>query len=134
MILFICTGNTCRSPMAQAIAALHGVEAASAGLSVLPGAPATPQAQRAVRALGGDLSRHLARPVSEEMMAQAETVFPMTQAHALMLARLFPAHAHKIHLLSPQIPDPFGGDDAAYAQCAGQLLLALQNARLISRP
>ena len=131
MILFICTGNTCRSPMAMALCRLHGVDALSAGLSAFPGDAAIPEAQRAMRVLGGDLSHHRARMVSEEMMQKAEKVFPMTQAHALMLARLFPTHAHKIQLLSPQIPDPFGGDDQMYAHCAHQLLLALKNAGVL---
>ena len=131
MILFVCTGNTCRSPMAMALCRLHGVDALSAGLSAFPGDVAAPPAQRVIRALGGDLSSHRAQTVSEELMAQAEKIFPMTQSHALMLSRLFPAHAHKIQLLSPQIPDPFGGDDALYRHCAHQLLLALQNAGML---
>ncbi len=132
MILFICTGNTCRSPMAMALCRLHGVDAQSAGLSAFPGDSAALPAQRVIQALGGDLSRHRAQTVSEELMAQAEKVFPMTSSHALMLSRLFPDHAHKIQLLSPQISDPFGGDDDAYRCCTHQLLLALQNAHLIS--
>ena len=131
MILFVCTGNTCRSPMAMALCRRYGIDAKSAGISAFPGSPASPEAQRTARALGGDLSRHQARQITEEMMQEAKKVFPMTQSHALMLARLFPAHAHKIQLLSPQIPDPFGGDDQVYAHCAKQLLLALQNAGVL---
>ena len=132
MILFVCTGNTCRSPMAMALCRLHGIDAQSAGLSAFPGDAAAPPAQRVIRALGGDLSQHRAQTVSEPLMEQAEKIFPMTASHALMLNHLFPAHAHKIQLLSPSIPDPFGGDDETYRRCAHQLLLALQNAHLIS--
>ena len=132
MILFICTGNTCRSPMAQAIAALHGVEADSAGLSAFPGAPATLQAQAAIQRLGGDLSRHRAKLVSDPLLQKADLIFPMTESHAFALRQHFPAHARKIRLLSPQIPDPFGGSMQDYEACAHQLTLALKNAGIIS--
>ena len=131
MILFVCTGNTCRSPLAQAIAALHGVEADSAGLSAFPGAPASRHAQMAIQKLGGDLSAHRAQIVSESLLQKARLIFPMTESHALVLRQYFPAHAHKIRLLSPQIPDPFGGNLQEYEACAHQLTLALQNAGII---
>ena len=131
MILFVCTGNTCRSPMAAAIARAAGVDAGSAGLYALPGDCATPQAVRAAALYGGDLTGHRARPVTAGLMAEAEAVYAMTAAHAAELARRFPSCQRKIRVLSPAIPDPFGGSDAVYAQCAGAIHRSLANAGLL---
>ena len=74
MILFVCTGNTCRSPMAAAMARKMGLQAESAGLSAFPGMPATPQALRAAQRHGGDLAGHRARMVDAEMVKRADAV------------------------------------------------------------
>ena len=127
MLLFVCTGNTCRSPMAAALARRMGIDAQSAGLAPWPGAPATAPAQRAAARLGADLSAHRAQAVTPALMAGAERVYAMTQAHADALRSRFPAYADRVFVLRPQIPDPYGGDDHVYAQCAQMLIQALAN-------
>lgn len=133
MLLFVCTGNTCRSPLAAALARRMGIDAQSAGLSPLPGAPATIQAQRTAAALGADLSAHRAQAVSPDLLAGADRIYAMTQAHADALRSRFPAFAERIFTLHPQIPDPYGGDDQVYAQCAQLLLKALAHEGLTSK-
>ena len=81
MILFICTGNTCRSPLAAALARSRGIDAVSAGIMVYPGSPATPEAVRAAKRHGADLTQHQAQPVTEELLKKADQVWVMTPDH-----------------------------------------------------
>jgi len=131
MILFVCTGNTCRSPLAAALSRARGVWAESAGIAARSGDPATPRAIRAAARHGADLTDHLAQPVTEDFMARAQWVFAMTDAHAEYLKCLFPACAGKVRVLRPAIPDPYGGDDGVYEACVQALLTALENAGII---
>ena len=125
MLLFVCTGNTCRSPLAAAMARQRGISAESAGLYALPGAPATPQAVRTARRHGMDLTAHRAQPVTEALLARASRVLTMTPEHADALRERFPSFAGKIASLSPAIPDPYGGDDGDYEICFQELEAAL---------
>ncbi|MBQ7655917.1 MAG: low molecular weight protein arginine phosphatase [Clostridia bacterium] len=128
MILFICTGNTCRSPLAAALAKSRGVDAQSAGLMAWPGSPATDEAIRAAAHHGGDLKSHRARPVTEELLKQADKVWVMTPEHWSALNQCFPEYAYKVDVLAPAIPDPYGGDDAVYERCAARLIEAMKRA------
>jgi len=137
-VLFVCSGNTCRSPMAEAIARkviadkLHiaaddlenrGVSVLSAGSFALPGARATPAAVEAVKAMGADLSRHRSRPLSVELIHQADVIYAMGRAHAAAVTSLVPSAADKTHTLDPDqdVEDPIGGDDSLYRELAVQL-------------
>ena len=131
MILFICTGNTCRSPLAAALARARGVDAESAGLYALPGDLATPQAVRAAQRHGADLTRHRAQGVTEALLARTDKIFVMTPSHRDALCARFPAVSQRVRVLEPAIPDPFGGDDAAYEQCALRLLEAMERAEIL---
>ena len=131
MILFVCTGNTCRSPMASALARAAGVDAQSAGMHAFPGAPASPQAIRAARLYGADLTDHRARMLDETMLRDAEAVWVMTEAHEALLNMMFPQYARKVNVLWPPIPDPFGGDDRTYERCAKSLMEAMQRADIL---
>ena len=131
MILFICTGNTCRSPLAAALARNRGIDAESAGLTGWHGSPATPEADRAAARHGADLTRHQARPVTEELLKKADQVWVMTSGHWDALNIRFPELAAKAEVLYPEIPDPYGGNDAVYERCALRLLEAMKRAGII---
>lgn len=142
-ILFVCSGNTCRSPMAEAIArhllasqmvrtmrggAAAGGRAAavlvrSAGVGAVEGEPAAPEARRALKALGIELGAHRSKPVTPRMIADAHEVFAMTAAHRQAVVRLDPAAEAKVRMIDPagDVPDPIGGPDDLYASTARRL-------------
>jgi protein-tyrosine phosphatase len=137
-ILFVCSGNTCRSPMSEGIARhvlaekLHvpepelekkGISVLSAGSFALPGSRATPQAVQALKELGVDLSHHRSRPLTVELIHQADMIFTMSRNHAQAVAALVPSAAEKVATLDPEgdIEDPIGSDVAVYQDLAGQL-------------
>lgn len=130
MILFVCTGNTCRSPLAQALAQKLGMDAVSAGLYAQPGAPATPEAQQAAQAHGCDLRCHRAQPLTAALVSAADLICPMTAAHADAICSRYPQAAGKLQPLFPEIPDPFGQGLEAYMACASALLQALDRLSL----
>ena len=137
-ILFVCSGNTCRSPMAEGLARQvlaeklgvqeaelekRGINVISAGSFAMPGARATPQAVEALRDLGVDLSRHRSRPLSVELIHQADVVYTMGRSHAMAAVSLVPSAAEKVMTLAPgrDIDDPIGSDLAVYRSLAGEL-------------
>ncbi len=131
MILFVCTGNTCRSPLACALARSAGVDAQSAGISPLPGAPASAHTQTIARRYGVDLSGHRARQVDEALLREAEAVWVMTEDHQALLDMMFPQYARKTGVLWPPIPDPYGGGLPVYEKCAQRLLEAMRRAEIM---
>jgi protein-tyrosine phosphatase len=141
-ILFVCTGNTCRSPLAEVLCrkmladrlgvgadelAARGFAVGSAGVAALVGDEATPEAAEVARELGADLAGHRSQPVTPEQLAAATDVIAMTAAHAQMLAWRFPGQGPAVTLLSPDgdLPDPFGSDLGVYRECARSIQLHL---------
>ena len=130
-ILFVCTGNTCRSPLAEAFcrqrAGMAATDVRSAGLFAVVPSPASEGARYAAAALGASLDAHSAHAVTEDLMGWADAVYVMTRAHLAQLQARFPSYARKMKTLSSQdIPDPFGGEQAVYHACAVQIHAAVQ--------
>ena len=106
-ILFVCTGNTCRSPMAAGLFAkilqekgVTGVEITSAGLVAVDGAPASAEAIEAMRRAGVDLTGHRARRLTREMALAADLVLTMTRRQKEAVLALAPEAGEKIFTLT----------------------------------
>jgi protein-tyrosine phosphatase len=141
-IVFVCTGNTCRSPLAEGLCrklladhlrcpaaelGKHGFCVQSAGLAAMIGAEATPEAVAAAAELGADLAGHGSQPLTIEMLLQADRLFAMTASHLRML---YGVRGVTPRLLSPDgadVADPIGGPPELYRECAHQIRGHLEN-------
>jgi protein-tyrosine phosphatase len=139
-IVFVCTGNTCRSPLAEGLfkkrladhlgcrpeeLAAQGFLVRSAGLAALAGGSAAAEAVEAARELGADLSQHVSRPLTPELAAQADFLIAMTDSHLRALSGQYPQLGVRPRLLRPDggdVPDPIGADQETYRACAQQIL------------
>jgi protein-tyrosine-phosphatase len=97
-----------------------GISIISAGSFAMPGARATPQAVEALRPMGADLTKHRSRPLTVELIHQADVIFTMSRNHAAAVTALVPSAADKTMTLDPggDIDDPIGGDLQLYQQLA----------------
>src|SRR5678816_3601079 len=135
-VLFVCTGNVCRSPMAEGLFR-HAVEGRgqyrviSAGLGAMEGQPPSPYAVQAVRELGIDISNQRSRMLTPELVETADFIFGMTHSHIDTVMLLYPHAAEKTFLLrefdetldlfEKDISDPIGGSYEVYLNCRDQI-------------
>ncbi len=139
LVLFVCTGNTCRSPMAEMICRKliaeklkcrleeledRGVIVMSAGVSAMAGTGATPEAVQVLADRGLDLSSHITQPLNDRLVRHADLILAMTQAHRQAIVARWPDAAERTFLLCGDhvdVADPIGGPRELYRSCADQI-------------
>ena len=129
-VLFVCTGNTCRSPMAAALFNKIATEKdldvriESAGIFAEEGAPASTEAIFVMKEYDIDLLGHHAQPINTELLEKSDVILTMTAAHKMLLEQYAEGKVFTLSEyadLDDDIDDPFGGDVEEYKECADEL-------------
>jgi protein-tyrosine phosphatase len=145
LVAVVCTGNTCRSPMAEAMFRRRvaerlgckpeeledrGIMIISAGIAAMEGGRAAAEARQIMSEMGLDLSSHLSQPLTDRLVQSADLILTMTHNHRDAVLAQWPYAHDRIEVLSLDrcdIADPFGGPVEAYRHCAQQIDAALSS-------
>ena len=142
LIIMVCTGNVCRSPMAEKLlqlalyaedAPLKDLTVVSAGVAAGYGDPASTNSVRALQKVGLDLDHHKSQPVTSDLLDRAFAIFGMTHSHLDVLRAYYPEIADRTYLFREfigggaeiEIPDPFGGPLPLYTECLDSMVEAI---------
>lgn len=142
-ILFVCTGNTCRSSMAEGILKkyleennIENIYVSSAGISAFQGQKANEKAVNVLSKKGIDISSHKSRQLTEEILKDSDIILTMTNAHKNIILQAVPDISDKVYTLKEyayiinsesieglnvDIEDPYGMDYSVYEQCAEEI-------------
>jgi len=139
IVLFVCTGNTCRSPMAEGMfrhlvaqrlgckpeqVEDRGVVVLSAGIAAMSGGRAAGEAVEVLRSMQIDISTHESQPLTEQLVRHADLILAMTRSHRQAVLADWPAAAERLKLVcldGSDVPDPVGGSAEQYRRCVAQL-------------
>ncbi len=139
-ILLVCTGNTCRSPMAEGLmkktTAGRDIEILSAGTGAFPGMPPSAEAIKVMVEEGIDITQHKSRPIDGFLLEEADKVYVMTEEHLRIITGWFKSMDKKVKLLRqfdpvkddgfyPNIPDPIGSSVEEYRRVREMLKRAI---------
>ncbi len=143
MVLLVCTGNTCRSPMAEVLCRKMladrlgcspaelgdgGFLVQSAGISAMMGSRPSPEAVDVLGRMGLNLADHESQPLTASLVRQADIVWTMTRSHRQAIVAQWPESAARVHVLcrdESDIADPIGGPVEFYERCAAQIKVEL---------
>ncbi len=144
MVLLVCTGNTCRSPMAEVLMRQlvakklghseseleqHGMIVISAGIAAVQGSGPSHEAVMVMKEKGLDLKKHESQPLTEKLVRHADVILTMTEGHRHAILRRWPESSTRTHTLRPDgkdIQDPIGGSANVYRECAEEVQTALR--------
>jgi len=144
VILFVCSGNTCRSPIAEGLCRAmlasklgcrpeklpeKGFEVLSAGVHAIDGASPSDRAIEVCRACGVDISSHQTKRLTVELLRQADYIFTMCDHHTESILAMAPGLKAKVQRLHPEqnIEDPVGTDREGYVRCLELIRSALES-------
>ncbi len=139
-VIFVCTGNTCRSPMAEGLMrkflsekGVNNVNVFSRGISVFEGSHASENSVLAVKKYNIDLSSHRAKPLIFEEINSADLILTMSKGHKNAILSSFPEYEDKVFTIyefafekEKDISDPFGGSIDVYEMCLDEIYKCLR--------